>query len=141
MSEILILNIDQIFRNLQVSEIIEYLEDNGWKEFRQNRKEIKIYQKISGNRFHQVNVPVNPNLSDYYAAIERVLEEIATSEDKQISEILLYFAIKQGCTKIKITKDDRDIAEYIIFNPEDLQKILSVLEGIIDVRGCVLKEY
>ena len=141
MSEILILNRDQIFKNLQVSEIIEYLEDNGWKEFRQNRKEIIIYQKISGNRFHQVNVPVNPNLSDYYAAIERVLEEIATSEDKQISEILLYFAIKQGCTKIKITKDDRDIAEYIIFNPEDLQKILSVLEGIIDVRGCVLKEY
>ena len=141
MSEILILNRDQIFRKLQVSEIIEYLEDKGWKEFRQNRKEIKIYQKISGNRFHQVNVPVNPNLSDYYAAIERVLEEIATSEDKQISEILLYFATKQGSIKIKITKDDRDIAEYIIFNPEDLQKILSVLEGIIDVRGCVLKEY
>ena len=141
MSEILILNRDQIFRNLQVSEIIEYLEDNGWKEFRQNRKEIKIYQKISGNRFHQVNVPVIPNLSDYYAAIERVLKEIAMSEDKQISEILLYFATKQGSTKIKITKDDRDIAEYIIFNPEDLQKILSVLEGIIDVRGCVLKEY
>lgn len=132
MSEILILNRDQIFRNLQVSEIIEYLEDNGWKEFRQNRKEIKIYQKISGNRFHQVNVPVIPNLSDYYAAIERVLKEIAMSEDKQISEILLYFATKQGSTKIKITKDDRDIAEYIIFNPEDLQKILSVLERIID---------
>lgn len=79
---ICIFGIRELLKRMNTEAVGEYLEKNGWKRFERKRKDIAVFQKETGEKFHQVIIPLDRELGDYCEALETALEEAAFVEGK-----------------------------------------------------------
>lgn len=79
---ICIFGIRELLKRMNPEAAVEYLEKHGWKRFERKRKDIAVFQKKTGGKFHQVIIPMDRELGDYCEALESALEEAAFAEGK-----------------------------------------------------------
>ena len=69
--------------------VIKYLKDLGWLEFKTSKSSVKILQKEIDNDFFQVNIPIEKSLKDYKQAMYLVVETISNAYNKNIEQVML----------------------------------------------------
>lgn len=80
---------------LEWTEIIDsnafskYLEDAGWKQFKYNREDIKIYQLENNDDFYQVTIPIDKRLNDYKTAMHKAVKTVSEAQNKPIERIII----------------------------------------------------
>lgn len=79
---ICIFGIRELMKRMDTEATVEYLEKHGWRRLKRKRKDIAVLQKETGEKFHQVIIPLDRELGDYCEALESALEEAAFVEGK-----------------------------------------------------------
>lgn len=88
------------------TKVIEYLKENGWNPFEIKQKNISIFQNIKYNRFYQVIVPKDKELSDYADAMYCAIKEIADVAEEPIEQLLLKLLEPNSYTLILLPNID-----------------------------------
>jgi len=84
----------------------KYLEDTGWSKFQTKRKDIRIFQKDSGE-FFQVTIPMDDTLADYKDALYLACKKVAECEGRSLEQLYLYLLNPNAdILKIRIEKKE-----------------------------------
>lgn len=75
--------------NIDSNAFSKYLEDTGWKQFKYNREDIKIYQLENNEDFYQVTIPINKRLNDYKTAMYEAVKTVSKAQNKPIERTII----------------------------------------------------
>lgn len=71
-------------KEMDPERLVQHLEDTGWKQIPRKQSDIKVFQKEK-DKFYQVTVPMDKNLSDYKEAMCQAIKTIAEAEGRIFS--------------------------------------------------------
>lgn len=110
------INPEALSGKIDHSVIQRYLQENGWKPFETKRNDISVFQYFEDNRFEQVVIPKDKEISDYAIAMYRAVETIADVEKKPIEEILLKLLEPNSYTLILLPNNESTAAKPVESN-------------------------
>ena len=67
----------------------KYLEDSGWKQFKYNMEDIKIYQLENNDDFYQITIPIGKKLNDYKTAMFDAVKTVSKAQNKPIEHTII----------------------------------------------------
>lgn len=93
------LNVSDLVLKIKPYDIVKYLKNKGWEEYKSKKDYIKIFQKkenkCNSRNFYQVTIPFDKELSDYEEAMLEAIEEISLCENNPMEQLLLNFSKRE----------------------------------------------
>ena len=98
-------------------DVVKYLKDTGWIQYKTKKEYIKTFQKITDkDDFYQVIIPIEKGLADYKQAMFEAIEQIAFLEGQSTEQLMLYL-LNPNTDILKIRLQKKDIeAGSILFD-------------------------
>jgi len=81
-----------LFQYVKPKLFIAYLEQNGFHLVPRKRNMVKCFQKVIGNKYYQVNVPVSSALVDFEDAMKKALEIVADLQNTSTLALCVQFS-------------------------------------------------
>lgn len=135
----------RMIHDIDINDILNYVQNNGWNEFKVN-KNVAIYQKRNNNNLYQINIPLNKDLYDYDDALKKTCYIISKAHDKEISNII-FELLYPLCDVIKFKMINADISNgSVLINDaislyENAKKMLSTCAHSYYKQSNLSKEF
>lgn len=110
-------NFMDLTEKINPHDVVKYLKDTGWIQYKTKKEYIKTFQKITDkDDFYQVIIPIEKGLADYKQAMFEAIEQIAFLEGQSTEQLMLYL-LNPNTDILKIRLQKKDIeAGSILFD-------------------------
>ena len=110
-------NFMDLTEKINPHDVVKYLKDTGWIQYKTKKEYIKTFQKITDkDDFYQVIIPIEKGLADYKQAMFEAIEQIAFLEGQSPEQLMLYL-LNPNTDILKIRLQKKDIeAGSILFD-------------------------
>ena len=110
-------NFMNLTEKINPHDVVKYLKDTGWIQYKTKKEYIKTFQKITDkDDFYQVIIPIEKGLADYKQAMFEAIEQIAFLEGQSTEQLMLYL-LNPNTDILKIRLQKKDIeAGSILFD-------------------------
>jgi hypothetical protein len=103
---------------LKFTELHAYLRNTGWNRIELPKPTLALFQKNIDDNFFETILPLNKDFGDYVNRIADVLEAIASSEKREVHQVLT-----------DLTLPPADTVRFRVINKDTLGGTISFLEG------------